>query len=302
VLADLLKVGPRLVAYNPRMTNLTNSPTFEFGDTDRSRQFFARHPEFINSLAKLIEVSNKVFGRPIAAKNRLEDVGFWLGHTCRSDFIEILFLCVNGYAGAATKLLRGLYERAVTLAYLERYPDKAERFVRYAAIQEHRAMVAALSVVSEEQFNEAMSAEYSTSKMRERHELIKKEFQTTDCQKCGTKRTQPSWDVDFATMVKRVNEPLSRLYLTCYAIPNLSVHATLSSAFQDEPPDGIQSGRKRTSDQDSEFALLSATIILFEVLRIQNRLFTLGLETAINESDGDMGLFWQRRWELSGSE
>lgn len=69
-------------------------------------------------------------------KNRLEDVSFSLSQTCREDFLEVTFLAVNGYANGAMKALRGLYERTVTLAYIGKKPEKAERFVRYAAIQD----------------------------------------------------------------------------------------------------------------------------------------------------------------------
>ena len=65
----------------------------------------------------------------------MQDIGFNLGETCRRDFLEIGFLAVNGYGIAAQKLLRGLYERAVTLEYIRQNPEKAERFVRFGAIQ-----------------------------------------------------------------------------------------------------------------------------------------------------------------------
>jgi hypothetical protein len=44
---------------------------------------------------------------------------FDMGHSCPGDFREIAFLGVNGYGRGASKVLRGLYERAVTLAYLD---------------------------------------------------------------------------------------------------------------------------------------------------------------------------------------
>jgi len=72
---------------------------------------------------------------------------FWLGHTCRQDFLEIVFLAINGYGAGATKILRSLYERAVTIDYLIQNPNKVDRFLQFAAIQENRALEATLRQV-----------------------------------------------------------------------------------------------------------------------------------------------------------
>lgn len=89
----------------------------------------------------------------------MEDIGFNLGETCRRDFLEIAFLAVNGHGAAAQKLLRGLYERAVTLEYIRRSPDKAERFVRYGAIQEYKVLKVALELVGQEEFDKHMGTQ-----------------------------------------------------------------------------------------------------------------------------------------------
>jgi hypothetical protein len=39
--------------------------------------------------------------------------------------------------------------------------------------------------------------------------------------------------MEFATMVQRVGPPLSNIFVMGYAIPNLHIHATLSSAMSD---------------------------------------------------------------------
>ena len=51
------------------------------------------------------------------------------------------------------KLLRGPYERAVALAYIIKFPEKADRFTNFAAIQEHRAVETALELVREADFD-----------------------------------------------------------------------------------------------------------------------------------------------------
>src|SRR5262249_41693182 len=98
--------------------------TFELGGTDASKAFIVRNRKFLGQFDRLMDLGNKCFGRQLQPKNRTEDICFGLGHTCREDFMEIVFLAANGYSNAALKLLRGLYERAVALAYIIRFPEK----------------------------------------------------------------------------------------------------------------------------------------------------------------------------------
>jgi hypothetical protein len=108
--------------------------TFEFGGTEEANAFFDRNPSFVPFFEQLMATANKCFGRRVEFKNHLEDVVFSQGHTCRDDYTEVVFLAVNGYANAAGKIFRGLYERAVTLAYIGDSNEKAKRFHRYSGI------------------------------------------------------------------------------------------------------------------------------------------------------------------------
>ena len=53
--------------------------TFEIGDTQKSRAFAARNPQFPAAFERLMAVANKYFGRIPAPKNQFEDICFWLG-------------------------------------------------------------------------------------------------------------------------------------------------------------------------------------------------------------------------------
>ncbi len=257
---------------------------FEFGETSQSRAFFGRNPKFLPAFEQLMTTSNKCFGRQIIPRNRLEDVVFWLGHRCRQDFLEVAFLAVNGYGTAASKTLRGLYERAVVLAYMIDDPSKAERFVRFAAIQEHRALEAALKVVTEEEFDRAMERTSSTSQIREFYKKVKPEFQTTLCKKCGTSRTQNTWDLDVASMAHKVGDPFDKCYLIAYTIPNFDIHATLASAFGG-PDKTIE---REGGTRDAEVFLFTATHLLILTMRSQDELFSLNLALEIDTSERNL--------------
>lgn len=248
---------------------------FEFGETKQSNAFLDRHPDFYAAFEQLMNLANGCFARPSMPRNRAEDVCFSIGHTSREDYLELLFLAVNGYGPGASKLLRGLFERAVTLAYIVKDPDKAERFVHFAAIQEYKLMNAALQIVTEEAFDSRMrDLENTVAKIRERYQQYKTEFEVTQCRDCGRKGTAISWDRDLAAMVHSVGEPYKAYYFGAYALPNLHVHATVASMF-----DGTETDvRVERRLGEADFALMHATFVFLDVLRKQNELFELGLD------------------------
>jgi hypothetical protein len=252
---------------------------FEFGETAESKDFFDRNPTFFGNFEELTKLSNKCFGREMIPDNLLEDVVFSVGHTCRDDFVELLFLAVNGYGSAASKIFRGLYERTVTLAYLAENPGKVERFVRFAAVQEHRALEAALKTVTEQEFDQVVQPPNLAAQIRERYKQVKPEFQATLCKKCGTTRTQSSWDVDFGTMVQRVGDPYRYFYLGAYAVPTLQIHATWASAFNGR--DLEQKASIEDRHREADLVVHGATRIFTLVVGLQNRVFALGLDAEI---------------------
>jgi hypothetical protein len=267
-----------------RFTAPGASMDFEFGGTEQSEAFFDRHSKFSPAFERLNALANKCFGRSFHPNNRAEDICFDIGHACRADYLEILFLAANGFGTAASKLLRGLYERAVALAYIVKHPEKAERFVRFAAIQEYKALIAALKVVTEAQFNAAIRVT-TAAEIRERREQVKPEFQVTLCDECGHIGTAFSWDTrDVAAMVHDVGDPYDKYYLGSYTIPNLHVHATLASVFHEPDP----AAKLKNNQEEADFALVCATAMLLLAIRSQNTLFALNLDDEIEKCEKDV--------------
>ena len=252
---------------------------FEFGETQESHAFLVRNPKFLPMFIRLTELGNRYLGERPLPKNQIEDICFGLGHACRQDFIEVIFLAVNGYGTGASKLTRGLYERSVVLAYLVQNPDKVERFVRCAAIQEHRAMDAALKVVSEIEFDAMMGPLNAVAEIRKRYQEIKPEFEEDLCKKCGTKRVKASWDLDVAAMVHKLGQPYRDFFLPNYTVPNLSIHATLSSATLRTEPD---------LGGEADLQVLCASFLMLLTLRSQESMFHLGFEKELDACQRDI--------------
>src|SRR5260370_26136433 len=111
--------NPRYVEYfmaddtsRNRQSPMTSAPPqpFEIPDTSKSRAFMARNPMFPAPFAKLLDLSNKSFARNPRDNDHREHICFWLGHTCRHDFLEVAFLAINGYGARATKILLRPYQ------------------------------------------------------------------------------------------------------------------------------------------------------------------------------------------------
>src|SRR5436853_1426088 len=98
-------------------------------------EFFQRHPKFYDAFLRLFDLGTTFFGRTVDSKSYADLIAFNLGMACREDLMEISFIAVSDYGIASSKLLHGLYERAVTLAYIIRHSEKAEPFVKYGAVQ-----------------------------------------------------------------------------------------------------------------------------------------------------------------------
>jgi hypothetical protein len=267
---------------------------FHWGATPESDAFFDRNPKFYDVFDQVMILANKTFGREYQPKDRLQHVSFNLGETCRVDFLEILFLAVHGWGVGASKLLRGLYERAVALAYMIKNPEKAERFFRYAAIQEYKVMVPAVELAGEEEFDKVMAGTTTVANIKKFRDMVKHEFQVEVCKRCHATGTAFSWDErGVLSQAQDLGEPYTKFYLGGYAMPNMQVHVSLTSAMQghDKEP---EEERKQQRCNEADFALLNAHAVILMVIRSQNDLFSLGLEEEIEACEKN----WTEAWGL----
>jgi hypothetical protein len=264
---------------------------FEFGRSDKSDAFFKDHPNFWDAFEKLMNASNQCFGRVCHHNNQAEDIMFSLGQTCRNDYLEIMFMGVHGFNVATTKLLRGLYERAVTHAYIIKNPEKVMKFIRFGAIQEYRVMKGALEAgIAEDAFNERMPPENSITSITERRDKVKDEFKVKECGVCGMKAPM-SWDkLSVEAMAKKAGDLYKALYLGGYALPNLHVHATLTSAVYLEGADETCAAGVRKYEAYSNMGQAAAIMLL--VLKEQNALFKLGLDKELEAAEKAFAEEW----------
>ena len=114
---------------------------YVWGSQDVLREFESRNEKFLSRFANLKATFDKAFVRSFNGSN-VDRVLFFMGRLCLEDFFEILLLSANGYGDGALKILRGLFERAVTLVYLNKHTDEVDDFLNYHHVAQHKLLAA----------------------------------------------------------------------------------------------------------------------------------------------------------------
>src|SRR5690348_12539788 len=95
-----------------------------YGFPDECRKFEERHPLWNEAMSNLVRALNVAFIRVQTMDNPEDKLVYLLGRVCLEDFMEIALVCYHGYGVAASKLVRSMYEHAVTLRYLHEHPEE----------------------------------------------------------------------------------------------------------------------------------------------------------------------------------
>jgi hypothetical protein len=261
-----------------------------FGLRDEWEGFLARHVRFLEKQQSLTETFHRVFIREVETSKPADRVVFTLGRLAVEDFMEILLLCGNGYGIGGMKLLRGLYEKAVTLGYVAKNPDKAERFLEYHYVHQGKHFNHAKKAFS---MDERLSAS-QIEKIESAYKEARQKFQEVLCKNCGTTRTSLSWsELDLLSMAREAG--LDKLYLQCYYEPTLQAHTTfysLSSKLRLKE-NGQVTFDEGAQHEKADLALIGAHHVIIYVLDTENNYFKMALENEIQERFADFMYVWK---------
>jgi hypothetical protein len=200
--------------------------TFRFGIEREWRAFADAHGDFMKRFPSLLALIDQTFIRPVETCSRADSIVFFLGRLIVEDFMEVVLLCGNGYGVAALKILRGMYERVVTASYLSKNPTEVDDFLGYGHVQEWKL----LKRISEVYGDKSPISVGRVNECKRAYELVKAKFDEVLCKKCGTTRSRISWSkLDTGSMALSAGNGLDQLYMSCYLVPTLQAHATVSS-------------------------------------------------------------------------
>lgn len=253
--------------------------------------FFKRHPEWPNIYNSLIATMKNIFIRKIDLSNLADKTVFFIGRLCVEDFNEIFLLCGNSYGFGALKILRGLYERTVTMAFISANPDEASAFRNYYFVQTRKTLSHAKELIRDN--NEIKK---KLEEVEDSYQKCKNDYLEIVCEKCRTTKIRFSWSkLDLASMARKVD--LDRLYYFGYAFPTLQTHATFSSILErlKVAGDNSISFDEGLQPEWADTALITAHDILINVFIIQNTHFKLKLESEIESRKIEFINFWKKK-------
>lgn len=262
---------------------------FTIGFREEWKAFLNKHPSWPEKYKQLTSTLTKTFIREVETKTPADKVVFYLGRLCVEDFNEIFLLCGNGYGIGGLKILRGLYERAVTLGYIAEHPNEAEQFLDYHHIHQGKMIIHA-----EKNFdikNQIDPNDYCT--IKDNYKKYKEKYQQTSCKECRTTRTMFSWSkLDTAAMANKVQ--LDGLYFPAFFYPTLHTHATPTSLLERLKfrEDGAISFDEGAQHVWASKALIAAHNLMLRVLMTQNTYFDLKIDNEIDERNLDFKEMW----------
>jgi len=272
-----------------------------FGFPEEWSDFRKRHSLLLERFPHIVEATRLAFERVMSESEPIERFVMLYGRLCVEDFHEILLCCGNGYGFAALKLLRALYEKAVTLEHLNNNPDELDAFLNHRYISEYKLFQAIVDEFGLEALPSNM-VEQSAQK----YEQFKNNYLVTDCKKCGTKRVNFTWTkLSLVAMAKRTRI-LGKLMGSAYYLPMRHTHSTGASLIErleyTEQSFGFNPDTQR---RQADSAVREAYTIILEVIYIQLQRFKIeGLQAVFDRCCEDWTEIYvdEKSQQTSGTE
>jgi hypothetical protein len=263
-----------------------------FGYESEWETFAQENPKFLERFENLEQAIHCVAQTKLALVKSSDRILFFLCQQCIEDFCEILLLVGNGYGTGALKILRTMYEHAVTFSYLVSHEEEAKDFVDYHWIQEQKL---ARKIV--EVFGKGAIPENKVAEINDRYAEVKEKFTIPECEKCGGTRVNHTWNsLDFVSMAQKAGI-IGRLIIQAYYLPLLHSHPSIrslnTSVKPSEPPeDGMAFDFSRNATE-SKIALSianSVLVIVFDSFATHFNLPNLAAKVAV--CTADIGFVW----------
>lgn len=270
-----------------------DQPMSIYGFPDAASAFDKRHPQWQVVMARLHGVINLAFTRTHGVMpNEIDRFVYFYGNLVAEDFMELFLMAANGYGFGAMKLLRSMYEHAVTLKYLHEHPDELQAFLDFDRVQQYKLAKQIIDT-----FGEGALPPETISVTEQEYAEVKDKFMVKSCKSkaCSEQRIGHTWSkLDFVSMAKRTGA-LGSLIVPDYFVPLRHAHSTFR-AMTDRLEMGQQGqvGFQRESQpKESDGALMAAHNCLLVALEVQKERFQIpGLEQAIQDSVRDWALVW----------
>lgn len=263
------------------------------GSPNQWPEFGKRNAEFLKRLEHLRTAFNVILNREWSSSEPADRLVFIAGHLAVDDFMEILTLCGNAEAYGAEKILRGMFERVVTLKYLHAHPDEVENYANYYWIGQHKLVNAI-----ETTFKKGILDPARVKEVEENYEKFKDTYKLTLCKTCGTTRPGISWTPkDIVTMAKEVG--LTDFIVPAYYLPMQQAHPTVKGMLDRMTiKDGRTVPAPRQQPELADRVLCAAHGLALYALDAQVERFKLD-DAAYKVAEKDFMEIWKGRSDLN---
>jgi uncharacterized protein DUF5677 len=231
-------------------------------------------PEAISAVADLPDNDPQV--QALEDRYKAELIVYTLGRIALDDFFEIIVLAGNGWGVGALKIMRGMYERAVTAAYIGNKPEASRAFADN--VWTHRSKVWNRL----KKTNPKLAAENAADieEIEKEAKLVQERKNESICKKCGQLKEISAWTaLDLFSMAEAVGDDFANLYLYCYLEPTSHMHATGAGTSARIKHTGDAWTYKIESDDLGEMALVYGHRLLLLNLWTQIQFFNLELSS-----------------------
>jgi hypothetical protein len=212
-------------------------------------------------------------------KYKADVIVYTLGRIAVDDFSELVILAGNGWGIGALKILRGMYERIVTSAYIAKKPEASRAFGD--SFWTHRLKIwNRLRAIDPKIENRASSEVVET--VRTEGKKAQERKNATVCKYCGQIKSVDAWTpLDLASMAKIAGKNLEDLYTYCYLDPTSHMHATgagLTARMIHAEGSWLY---KTDTTEEAQMALHLGHNLILQNIGVQDEYFGLGLMDTI---------------------
>lgn len=254
-------------------------------------RFEQTYQPFIDEIATLEPLIQRLFRRTETTRTTNADLlVFVLTRAAVDDFHEAYILAANGLSIGALKIVRSLYERVVTAAYMADFPDSAQDFIDYDAVHKYKLLNRLPPELRDQQLGAQRAFEIEAEYRR-----VKPKFEKEFCD-CGAKRVLPSWtSLDTYSLALKAKRGLAELYGTAFLWPTYYLHTSLiDAAGRIEARGGETALIGGAQSRYVGEALIAAHRLLLAAIELNISHFSLGMDGEIQAANDGFARCWDR--------
>lgn len=268
---------------------MTVQNTFPFGDRKIQEDFISRYLPFIKTFKNMKLACDVAISKTPTETLESRLMLYLARMVFDDDFGSVFTLCASGFSTGAMQILRGMFERTVTLCYLKKHLDQTHLFLNYYWVDSKKHGEAV-----EKEFPGKMRKE-DLEEIRAQYDRVKKDYEITDCEKCGTKRINISWSkINLVEMAREVGFDYSLIHAGYYR-PMEETHPKVGAVLrriQSKGDEGVTYNGGPKPEEDKDTLLMAHWLVLKALSVLRDTLNIEALKEPLEKCESDFAIAW----------